>query len=326
MPCRVTACHTHAGLDDFGWTSFDFNGSAQNGDPDRLENLGGIHAFSNHANGGTTSSLTSCSSARFANVHNGWGWKQQWGIPCWGLHPTRRSKSAHERAQLQRVARQRAAALTHRRDDVPRAKLPYLRSTLRPCFRSSIASLLRAHPSYRPLVAHGRLSTLGVPSLLRRSLLPSPPTPSSPSHSPSLLPSLPHPFNLVYPIPSPPLLPPTPPHPLFTLTPTLLFSPAPDLPPDTPAYLAACSGVSNATWARSSRPARHEREGEHEAELPPSPPLPVYPPILLLFLTSLVFRRIEIRVKLPTGDWLWRALWMLPADDVYGGWPFSGES
>lgn len=40
---------------------------------------------------------------------------------------------------------------------------------------------------------------------------------------------------------------------------------------------------------------------------------------------SIRFGRVEIRAKLPRGDWLWPALWMLPKDDVYGQWPMSGE-
>jgi hypothetical protein len=34
---------------------------------------------------------------------------------------------------------------------------------------------------------------------------------------------------------------------------------------------------------------------------------------------------VEIRAQMPKGDWLWPALWMLPNDWVYGGWPTSGE-
>jgi hypothetical protein len=30
----------------------------------------------------------------------------------------------------------------------------------------------------------------------------------------------------------------------------------------------------------------------------------------------------EIRAKLPAGDWLWPALWLLPKKWVYGGWFF----
>ena len=34
---------------------------------------------------------------------------------------------------------------------------------------------------------------------------------------------------------------------------------------------------------------------------------------------------LEARIKLPAGRGLWPAFWMLPTDEVYGGWPRSGE-
>jgi len=34
---------------------------------------------------------------------------------------------------------------------------------------------------------------------------------------------------------------------------------------------------------------------------------------------------IEIRAKLPRGDWLWPAIWLLPRYNIYGDWPASGE-
>jgi beta-glucanase (GH16 family) len=37
------------------------------------------------------------------------------------------------------------------------------------------------------------------------------------------------------------------------------------------------------------------------------------------------YGRFDIRAKLPRGDYLWPALWMLPRDSVYGGWAASGE-
>jgi beta-glucanase (GH16 family) len=33
----------------------------------------------------------------------------------------------------------------------------------------------------------------------------------------------------------------------------------------------------------------------------------------------------EISAKMPVGDWLWPALWLLPDKWFYGGWPASGE-
>lgn len=38
-----------------------------------------------------------------------------------------------------------------------------------------------------------------------------------------------------------------------------------------------------------------------------------------------LYGKVEIRAKLPGGKGSWPALWMLPEDDFYGGWPNSGE-
>lgn len=40
---------------------------------------------------------------------------------------------------------------------------------------------------------------------------------------------------------------------------------------------------------------------------------------------SLKYGRVEVRAKLPKGDWLWPAIWMLPRHQAYGTWPASGE-
>jgi len=37
------------------------------------------------------------------------------------------------------------------------------------------------------------------------------------------------------------------------------------------------------------------------------------------------YGKIEVRAKLPAGIGTWPAIWMLPTDYVYGGWPNSGE-
>lgn len=37
------------------------------------------------------------------------------------------------------------------------------------------------------------------------------------------------------------------------------------------------------------------------------------------------YGRIDVRAKMPIGQGLWPAIWMLPTESVYGGWPKSGE-
>lgn len=37
------------------------------------------------------------------------------------------------------------------------------------------------------------------------------------------------------------------------------------------------------------------------------------------------FGRVDIRAKLPKGKGIWPAFWMLPQNNVFGGWPTSGE-
>ena len=38
-----------------------------------------------------------------------------------------------------------------------------------------------------------------------------------------------------------------------------------------------------------------------------------------------LYGRVEVRAKLPAGRGTWPAIWMLPTDWAYGGWPKSGE-
>ncbi|KAI0338487.1 concanavalin A-like lectin/glucanase [Trametopsis cervina] len=70
--------------------------------------------------------------------------------------------------------------------------------------------------------------------------------------------------------------------------------------------LTACSAISNATSGTVMNPvmsARLTTRNSHHIQ----------------------YGKVEIVAKLPTGDWLWPALCMLPVDDAYGPWPMSGE-
>lgn len=40
---------------------------------------------------------------------------------------------------------------------------------------------------------------------------------------------------------------------------------------------------------------------------------------------SFKYGRVEVSAKLPQGDWIWPAIWLMPKDSVYGTWPTSGE-
>lgn len=40
---------------------------------------------------------------------------------------------------------------------------------------------------------------------------------------------------------------------------------------------------------------------------------------------SIKYGRVEVEAKIPSGDWLWPAIWMMPVKDTYGPWPASGE-
>ena len=37
------------------------------------------------------------------------------------------------------------------------------------------------------------------------------------------------------------------------------------------------------------------------------------------------YGRIDVKAKMPIGQGLWGAIWMLPTENIYGGWPCSGE-
>lgn len=40
---------------------------------------------------------------------------------------------------------------------------------------------------------------------------------------------------------------------------------------------------------------------------------------------TITYGRVQVTAKMPVGDWLWPAIWMLPVNNTYGPWPLSGE-
>lgn len=40
---------------------------------------------------------------------------------------------------------------------------------------------------------------------------------------------------------------------------------------------------------------------------------------------TIKYGRVEVVANLPSGDWLWPAIWLLPVKNTYGPWPMSGE-
>lgn len=69
---------------------------------------------------------------------------------------------------------------------------------------------------------------------------------------------------------------------------------------------ADCVAVSNLTTGTMINPVRSAR-------------------LITRGLHSITYGRIEVVAKLPRGDWLWPAIWMMPENSVYGSWPKSGE-
>jgi len=74
--------------------------------------------------------------------------------------------------------------------------------------------------------------------------------------------------------------------------------------------LAQCAAVSNLTTGAIIRPIQSARLTTNLSTAGNG---------------ALRFGRVEVSAKLPTGDWLWPAIWMLPRDNAYGAWPKSGE-
>lgn len=75
---------------------------------------------------------------------------------------------------------------------------------------------------------------------------------------------------------------------------------------DAEGYYRACSAVSNATSGQIINPVQSARISTRKT-------------------ASIKYGKVEVRAKIPTGDWLWPAIWMMPVDNTYGTWPLSGE-
>ncbi|KAJ7692096.1 concanavalin A-like lectin/glucanase domain-containing protein [Mycena rosella] len=81
-------------------------------------------------------------------------------------------------------------------------------------------------------------------------------------------------------------------------------------------YFAACSRTTNSTAGTIINPVQSARvstlvsAGGNASALAQG---------------SIRYGRVEVRAKMPVGDWLWPAIWMLPVSPKYGPWPASGE-
>jgi len=75
---------------------------------------------------------------------------------------------------------------------------------------------------------------------------------------------------------------------------------------DAAAYYQACSAISNSTTGAIINPVQTARLTTRQS-------------------ASIKYGRVDVVAKLPLGDWLWPAIWMLPTNSTYGAWPMSGE-
>lgn len=70
--------------------------------------------------------------------------------------------------------------------------------------------------------------------------------------------------------------------------------------------VSSCSAASNSTLGNMINPVRSARVNTRGK-------------------AGVKYGRVEVKAKIPKGDWLWPAIWMMPLDSVYGNWPKSGE-
>ncbi|KAF8346388.1 GH16 beta-1,3-glucan recognition protein [Amanita rubescens] len=75
---------------------------------------------------------------------------------------------------------------------------------------------------------------------------------------------------------------------------------------DSAAYYRACSAISNSTIGKVINPVQTARLTTRQS-------------------ANIKYGRVDVVAKLPLGDWLWPAIWMLPTNNTYGPWPMSGN-
>jgi Glycosyl hydrolases family 16 len=68
----------------------------------------------------------------------------------------------------------------------------------------------------------------------------------------------------------------------------------------------ACTAISNATAKTIINPVRSAR-------------------LSTKFSKTIRYGKVEVEAKLPRGNWLWPAIWLMSLNDSYGVWPRSGE-
>ncbi|KAJ7234461.1 glycoside hydrolase family 16 protein, partial [Mycena rebaudengoi] len=93
----------------------------------------------------------------------------------------------------------------------------------------------------------------------------------------------------------------------FNVTAALTNNGVMPTPFDYGGYYQACSRTTNLTTGTIINPVQSARLST------------------LISARSLRYGRVEVRAKMPLGDWLWPAIWMLPVSNTYGPWPRSGE-
>lgn len=80
-------------------------------------------------------------------------------------------------------------------------------------------------------------------------------------------------------------------------------------------------GGADADYCTNSQDYGCERQGDGYNYLNPI----VSARIRTLKSFSFRYGKVTFQAKMPRGDWLWPAVWMMPKNNAYGSWPASGE-